>query len=170
MRESPPLKARPELNLEWRRAHATVQEAATAEEAAELKQKMRFKVATVLSEECLSLRLCNVEPIETPDAFTIFSTAFFAVIQQRGSGYGWRAQRSIPAGKVLLREDPLILHSTADFLSDPVVRALQQQLQPYLREQRICSEASALLDQRTDRIAERLYGKMSASEQRLWML
>ena len=39
------LKARPELNG----AHATVQEAATAEEAAELKQKMRFKVATVLS-------------------------------------------------------------------------------------------------------------------------
>ena len=157
------LEGRPALNG----CHGIVL-ATNAEEAAELQLKGRIKVSTALADEVLSVRLANVEQVQTTE-HTIFSTRDFAVVLQPGRGYTWRALRRIASGKVLWREEPLVVHRMADHLVDPIMQALQDQLEPYMRQESYPPEAMRLFDQSAERIAERFYGQLSANQQKRFM-
>lgn len=159
------LAARPDLNG----AHATVVEP-SATEATELKLKDRVKVTTLLAGETLALRRASIEPVEGEAmANAIFSTADFAVVRQPGRDFAWIARRRLLAGKQLWREQPLVAYRFYDFLSDPVVRALHEQLEPFLSQQSYTPAAMQLLGQAADRIADRIYAQLSPCEKRRYM-
>jgi hypothetical protein len=157
------LAARPALNG----CHATVIAAADEEESAELAAKRRVKVVTATTGEILSIALAKAEAVDAQN--TLYSTAYFAVVSQTGRGYTWQAKRRIDAGKVLLREEPLLVHRTEDHLVDPLIQSLQEQVEPYLQAQHYPPEAVDLLNQCANRIAERLYARLSVEHRKRYM-
>ena len=158
------LKARPELNG----SHAVVIPAASAAEAAELELKGRTKLRT-LADEVLSVKLASVElaPAEVSDA--IFSTDHLMIVSKPECGYHWKARRPIRAGKTLLREEPLLVFRMADHLVDPVIQALHAQLEPYFGMDKYPPRAMELFDRSAERIAEREYAKLSATQKKRFM-
>ncbi len=156
------LQARADLNG----AHATVESAASSSEADELAQKQRLKVTTALTEESLSVRLTNVE-IAIGDF--AFSTADFGVAQHPIRGHTWVARKKLRAGRVLLRDEPLLVFRTADHLGDPVMRELQDRVAPFLGAQPYPPEAVALFDRIAERIAEREFSQLSAVAKRRYL-
>ena len=156
------LQARADLNG----AHATVESAASSSEADELAQKQRLKVTTALTAESLSVRLASVE-IATDDF--AFSTADFGVAQHPLRGHTWVARKRLRAGRVLLRDEPLLVFRTADHLGDPVMRELQDRVAPYLGAQPYPPEAVALFDRIAERIAEREFSQLSAVAKRRYL-
>ena len=160
------LKARPDLNG----AHATAVAAVSSAESAELAEKRRVKIATALANEVLSVRRENAEIIEGEALQRcVFSMPHFAVHQQSGRGCCWIAQRRISAGKVLWREEPLIVYAFADYLADPMVSHINEQLGPYLAREHYPPEAMALLEQGSNRIAELTLAKLSPGDCRRCM-
>ena len=158
------LQARSSLNG----THGVVIAAASSSEAAELELKKRVKVRTALTEEILSVRHANVEPTEWHDA--AFSTTDFAVVRSPGRGFIWQAKRNLRSGKVLFREDPLLVFRMEDHLADPVIQALQESLAPHLDSStRYSPEAMALFQKSAERIAEREYARFSTTQQRHFM-
>lgn len=158
------LQARSDLNG----MHATVAAAASSSEAAELEQKQRVKVVTAMTEESLSVRLTNVEPIDMQDD-VVYSSSDWAVSRQPGCGFTWKALRSLRTGKTLWREEPLLVFRMADHLGDPVMQALQAQIEPFLGMERYPPEALALFQQSAERIAEREFARLSAAKQKRYM-
>ena len=156
------LQARADLNG----AHATVESAASSSEADELAQKQRLKVTTALTAESLSVRLASVE-IATDDF--AFSTADFGVAQHPLRGHTWVARKKLRAGRVLLRDEPLLVFRTADHLGDPVMRELQDRVAPFLGAQPSPPEAVALFDRIAERIAEREFSQLSAVAKRRYL-
>ena len=156
------LQARADLNG----AHATVESAASSSEADELAQKQRLKVTTALTAESLSVRLANVE--FAADDFA-YSTADFGVAQHPLRGHTWVARKKLRAGRVLLRDEPLLVFRTADHLGDPVMRELQDRVAPYLGAQPYPPEAVALFDRIAERIAEREFSQLSAVAKRRYL-
>ena len=156
------LQARADLNG----AHATVESAASSSEADELAQKQRLKVTTALTAESLSVRLASVE-IATDDF--AFSTADFGVAQHPLRGHTWVARKRLRAGRVLLRDEPLLVFRTADHLGDPVMRELQDRVAPFLGAQPYPPEAVALFDRIAERIAEREFSQLSAVAKRRYL-
>ena len=156
------LQARADLNG----AHATVESAASSSEADELAQKQRLKVTTALTEESLSVRLASVE-IATDDF--AYSTADFGVAQHPLRGHTWVARKKLRAGRVLLRDEPLLVFRTADHLGDPVMRELQDRVAPFLGAQPYPPEAVALFDRIAERIAEREFSQLSAVAKRRYL-
>ena len=156
------LQVRADLNG----AHATVESAASSSEADELAQKQRLKVTTALTAESLSVRLASVE-IATDDF--AFSTADFGVAQHPLRGHTWVARKRLRAGRVLLRDEPLLVFRTADHLGDPVMRELQDRVAPFLGAQPYPPEAVALFDRIAERIAEREFSQLSAVAKRRYL-
>ena len=156
------LQARADLNG----AHATVESAASSSEADELAQKQRLKVTTALTEESLSVRLTSVEI--AADDFA-FSTADFGVAHHPLRGHTWVARKKLRAGRVLLRDEPLLVFRTADHLGDPVMRELQDRVAPFLGAQPYPPEAVALFDRIAERIAEREFSQLSAVAKRRYL-
>ena len=140
--------------------------AASSSEADELAQKQRLKVTTALTEESLSVRLSNVE-IAIGDF--AFSTADFGVAQHPLRGHTWVARKKLRAGRVLLRDEPLLVFRTADHLGDPVMRELQDRVAPFLGAQPYPPEAVALFDRIAERIAEREFSQLSAVAKRRYL-
>ena len=156
------LQARADLNG----AHATVSAAASSSEADELAQKQRLKVTTALTAESLSVRLASVEI--AADDFA-FSTADFGVATHPLRGHTWVARKKLRAGRVLLRDEPLLVFRTADHLGDPVMRELQDRVAPFLGAQPYPPEAVALFDRIAERIAEREFSQLSAVAKRRYL-
>ena len=156
------LQARADLNG----AHATVESAASSSEADELAQKQRLKVTTALTEESLSVRLASVEIAAGEFAY---STADFGVAQHPLRGHTWVARKKLRAGRVLLRDEPLLVFRTADHLGDPVMRELQDRVATYLGAQPYPPEAVALFDRIAERIAEREFSQLSAVAKRRYL-
>ena len=156
------LQARADLNG----AHATVESAASSSEADELAQKQRLKVTTALTAESLSVRLASVEI--AVDDFA-FSTADFGVAQHPLRGHTWVARKKLRAGRVLLRDEPLLVFRTADHLGDPVMRELQDRVAPFLGAQPYPPGAVALFDRIAERIAEREFSQLSAVAKRRYL-
>ena len=156
------LQARADLNG----AHATVTAAASSSEADELAQKQRLKVTTALTAESLSVRLTSVEIAAGEFAF---STADFGVAQHPLRGHTWVARKKLRAGRVLLRDEPLLVFRTADHLGDPVMRELQDRVAPFLGAQPYPPEAVALFDRIAERIAEREFSQLSAVAKRRYL-
>ena len=156
------LQARADLNG----AHATVESAASSSEADELAQKQRLKVTTALTEESLSVRVTNVEIAAGEFAY---STADFGVAHHPLRGHTWVARKKLRAGRVLLRDEPLLVFRTADHLGDPVMRELQDRVAPFLGAQPYPPEAVALFDRIAERIAEREFSQLSAVAKRRYL-
>ena len=156
------LQARADLNG----AHATVESAASSSEADELAQKQRLKVTTALTEESLSVRVTNVE---TAAGDFAYSTADFGVAQHPLRGHTWVARKKLRAGRVLLRDEPLLVFRTADHLGDPVMRELQDRVAPFLGAQPYPPGAVALFDRIAERIAEREFSQLSAVAKRRYL-
>ena len=146
------LKARADLNG----AHTTVREAASPAEAAELQQKRRVKVCTALTDETLSVKLSNIEVVTETVEGTLYSTRDFAVSRTPGRGCVWTATRNIPAGRVLLREEPIVVHRMADYSNDLEMQALHAQITPFIKQNHYPAEATKLFDRIAARIAEPL--------------
>ena len=165
------LQARADLNG----AHATVESAASSSEADELAQKQRLKVTTALTEESLAVRLANVEIVGFSEIVNYgvvdfaFSTADFGVAQHPLRGHTWVARKKLRAGRVLLRDEPLLVFRTADHLGDPVMRELQDRVAPFLGAQPYPPEAVALFDRIAERIAEREFSQLSAVAKRRYL-
>ena len=156
------LQARADLNG----AHATVESAASSSEADELAQKQRLKVTTALTAESLSVRVTNVEIAAGEFAY---STADFGVADHPLRGHTWVARKKLRAGRVLLRDEPLLVFRTADHLGDPVMRELQDRVAPFLGAQPYPPEAVALFDRIAERIAEREFSQLSAVAKRRYL-
>jgi len=163
------LNARPDMNG----AHATVLAPASDAEAADLQEKGRIKVSAAPTGEVLSVRSSNAtsRPIIEDEMLTeaIFSTDYFAVFEQPGRGYTWRALKRMSAGRVMWREEPLVVHSFAEHLTDPVVKALCSDFAPYLRSRDFPPEAMKMLEEGCDRMAEHMFVKLSAQQRRRYM-
>lgn len=151
-------------------AHATVVAPESVEEAAELAHKGRVKVLTALAHEVLSVRVANAQLLdETDDEPALFSTSYFAVVPSAARGYMWTARRTIPAGKLLLRESPLLVNCIADHLGDPVIEAARAELEPLTKSGECPAKAKELFERCAARIAERLYASLASRERRRYM-
>jgi hypothetical protein len=163
------LATRPQLNG----VHAIVTAADNNDEARELAVKRRVKVTTLTCGETLSVAINKTEPVlideaapSQPRSDALFSTAYFAVIPQVGRGYTWQAQKRISAGKVLLREEPLLVHRMEDHMTDPLIMSLQERVEAYVKEQLYPPEVVELLNECAQRIADRVYVQNMSEEQR----
>jgi hypothetical protein len=147
--------------------------AATDEEAADLQRKQRLKVRTKIASETLSVGIAKVERVEADaglDDDAIFSTPYFSVERVDGRGYAWRARRKISRGRVLLREEPLLVHAMSELMAaDPVIRTLNERLLPYLSERDYPPEALRLLEEGAQRVAEHVHARLNAGDKRRYM-